>query len=400
MELELERTYLLKYCPENLEDFESAIIDDVYFPADSVHPALRIRNRNNKSFEMTKKINIKANDSSEKEEHTISFSEEEYKAFSLLNGKQVKKRRYYFICNTGQKAEIDIFMDDLEGLATVDFEFLSVEEKNNFSAPDFCLAEITQEEWAPNGILAGKKYSDIEGHLQKYGYKKFNPMEGKLKKIQSIVEKELWCSAHNIDHVMRVYNLALHIGEGENVDRDVLKAAALLHDIAGAKEQGDPTGNTDHAVLGAEMAGEILNQLSFPSEKIKHIQDCILSHRYRTNNKPQTLEAKILFDADKLDAVGAIGVARAYVWVGRNNANIYKKVDDINEYVKENYEGGEINGRIKDRTIHSPQIEFETKIKFLSDGLFTQRAKEICAERVEYKKNFLDRLEREIKGEI
>jgi uncharacterized protein len=225
-------------------------------------------------------------------------------------------------------------------------------------------------------------------------------MEEKLKKIQEIVEKELWCSAHNIDHVLRVYNLALHIGEGQNVDWDVLKAAALLHDIAGAKEQEDPTGKTDHAVLGAEMARPVLEKLEFPEEKIKHIQACILSHRYKTNNKPETLEAKILFDADKLDSVGAIGVARSYVWIGRNKGSIYKKPENLDEYIKENIEGGTISGRIKDKTKHSPQIEFEIKTKFLSEKLYTQKAKEICAERANYYQGFLNRLEREIKGEL
>lgn len=225
-------------------------------------------------------------------------------------------------------------------------------------------------------------------------------MEEKLKKIQKIVERELSCSAHNIDHINRVYNLALLIGKEQNVDLDVLRAATLLHDIAGVKEQNDPTGKTDHAVLGAEMARPILESLEFPEEKIKHIQNCILSHRYRNNNEPQTIEAKILYDADKLETVGAIGVARVFAWTGKNGGSIYKKPESIEEYIKENLEGGIINGRIKDKTKHSPQINFETKEKFLVEKLYTAKAKEICAERVEYYKNFLDRLEREYKGEV
>ena len=223
-------------------------------------------------------------------------------------------------------------------------------------------------------------------------------MEQKFQKIKEIVEKELSCSAHSINHVMRVYNLALHLAENEDVDFDVLKASALLHDIARVKEDNDPTGKTDHAILSSEMAVPILKKLSFSEEKIKHIQDCIISHRYRTGNEAKTKEAQILFDADKLDTLGAIGIARSFVWVGRNNAKIYTDIN-IEEYINENL-GGKINGRIQDKTKHSPQIEFETKLKFLITKLHTEKAKEVCKERIEFYKSFLDRLKREINGEL
>ena len=121
-------------------------------------------------------------------------------------------------------------------------------------------------------------------------------MDEKFEKIKEIVEKELaFCSAHNFDHVMRVYHLALHLAENEDADLDVIKAAALLHDIGGKKEVDDPTGKTDHAIESSKMAEPILNNLGYSKDKIKHIQDCIISHRYRTENKPQTKEAKISF---------------------------------------------------------------------------------------------------------
>ncbi|MBU1976608.1 MAG: HD domain-containing protein [Nanoarchaeota archaeon] len=223
-------------------------------------------------------------------------------------------------------------------------------------------------------------------------------MEQKFQKIKETVEKELSCSAHNKDHVMRVYNLSLHLAENENVDLDVLKASALLHDIARVKEDNDHTGKTDHAILSSEMAVPILQELNFSDEQIKHIQDCIISHRYRTGNEAKTKEAQILFDADKLDTLGAIGIARSFVWVGRNNAKIYTDTN-IEKYIDENL-GGKINGRIQDKTKHSPQIEFETKLKFLITKLHTKKAKEVCKERIEFYKSFLDRLKREINGEL
>lgn len=221
--------------------------------------------------------------------------------------------------------------------------------------------------------------------------------EEKFQKIQKEVERELSCSAHDMDHVLRVYNLALHLADGEDVDLDVLRAAALLHDIARVKEDNDSSGQTDHSLLSAQMCLPILKEAGFSDEKIQHIQDCIVSHRYKTSNEPKTIEAKILFDADKLDAVGAIGIARCYVWVGRNNAKIYTDVD-LDEYIKENL-GGKINGRIQDNTKHSPQIEYDTKVKFLSEKLNTAKAKKICLERLEFFENFLERLKKEIKGE-
>ena len=224
-------------------------------------------------------------------------------------------------------------------------------------------------------------------------------MEEKIfQKIKKAVEAELSCSAHNMDHILRVYNLSLHLAKGENIDLDVLKAAALLHDIARVKEDNDSTGRTDHALLSAEMSVQILKEADFPNDKIKHVQDCIISHRYRTGNRPQTLEAKILFDADKLDSVGAIGIARAFVWIGRNNAKIYSDVD-LDEYIKNNL-GGKINGRIQDLTIHSPQIEYKTKLIFIAEKLHTTKARAICQERQKYFENYLKRLEQEIKGGI
>lgn len=203
-------------------------------------------------------------------------------------------------------------------------------------------------------------------------------------------------SAHNIEHVTRVYNLALRLAAGEDVDLDVIKIAILLHDIGGIKELKDPSGKTDHAIESAKLAKPFLKRLGLPKDKIKHILNCIISHRYRSERKPETLEAKIVFDADKLETVGAIGIARALSWVGKNNAHIYRKMD-TEEYAKDNL-GGKINGRIKDKTKHSPQLNWETKDKYIVDYLYTPKAKQIARERIKFSKSFFLKLEREIQG--
>jgi len=170
MEIELERTFLLKKIPENLKDCKSIEIFDIYIPQSIPHPILRIRKRGD-VFEITKKSPVDLNDSSEQSEETIPLTKEEFSGFLKVDGKRLRKIRYYYPINN-KTAEIDVFLDDLEGLATVDFEFDSVEEKKSFVMPDFCLADVTQEKGAAGGILAGKKYSDIQPVLDKYGYKK------------------------------------------------------------------------------------------------------------------------------------------------------------------------------------------------------------------------------------
>lgn len=224
-------------------------------------------------------------------------------------------------------------------------------------------------------------------------------MTNKLEQIKQYAGKCLAqddCSAHNMDHVMRVYNLAMKLAKNEKVDMEVIQIAVLLHDIGGIKERNDKTGRTCHAVESAKMARNFIKKLGYSQDKIDHISDCIISHRYRTENKPKTLEAKIVFDADKLETVGAIGLTRAFVWVGKNRAHIYKKVN-INQYAKENL-CGKKNGRIQDRTKHSPQINWETKDKYVVDYLYTDKAKKIAKKRMEFSKKFFDKLEREIKG--
>lgn len=229
-------------------------------------------------------------------------------------------------------------------------------------------------------------------------------MTEKFLKIKAIVERELnqdIDSAHDMDHIMRVYNLALNIAQRESgVDLEIVEAAVLLHDIGGAKENLDISGQTDHAIIGAEMAGPILKNLGFADDKIKHVQDCILSHRYRTNHIPKTIEAMIVHDADKLETAGAIGIARAFAWIGKNRAKIYKTVDDIEAYARDNLIEGKINGRIMDKSKHSVHINYETKDKFLLDNLYTDTAKKIGKERITYFKSFLDRLEKEVSGEF
>lgn len=172
MEIELERTFLLKYKPKGLAKSPHCKITDIYFPKEEFHPVLRLRNRDNKKFEMTKKFPVNGKDSSEQEEHTIILSKKEFDALAKSFGKKVVKTRYYYKMFDGQTAEIDIFEDKLKGLALVDVEFNDKNKKDNFVTPDFCLADVSQDKWLAGGILAGRGYKDIVKIFKKYNYKK------------------------------------------------------------------------------------------------------------------------------------------------------------------------------------------------------------------------------------
>jgi len=230
-------------------------------------------------------------------------------------------------------------------------------------------------------------------------------MEGKYRRLKAIAEKALReaSPAHDINHVMRVYSLCLRLAKHEpDVDLDVLKTAALLHDIARTKE--DKKGhihalNVDHAILGAEMSEKILRELAYPEEKIKRIKHCIAAHRFRSGNEPRTKEAKILSDADKLDVLGATGIARSFTIGGECGQKIYSDTP-IDEYIKENLVGGKSNGRIKDPSKHASNLEFETKFRHIPDKLYTQKAGEIASQRLEYMKQFFERLKMEIDGKL
>ena len=227
-------------------------------------------------------------------------------------------------------------------------------------------------------------------------------MEEKYQKIKKIAEEVLkGCDAgHDINHALRVYDFCRQLAKGEkDINLEVLQLAALLHDIGGLRELKDKTGKVCHARESAKMAQKILKNLKYPQEKIDKVIHCILSHRHRTGVKPETKEAKILFDADKLDALGALGVARAYIWIGKNNAKIYSHMS-LKRYIRENIVGGKLNGRVKDKSKHNPFFEFELKLKRLPKKLYTPKAKKIARERLSYMTSFFDRLKKEVAGKI
>ena len=177
-EIELEKTFLAARLPEGIEDCRSEIIEDIYVPASVEHPILRMRRRGEKC-EITKKEPVDGTDSTKQYEHTISLTPDEYAALAMATGKRFKKRRYY--CQLGgHNAEVDVYLDALEGLVVIDFEFSDQASMDAFVAPDICLADVSQEASVAGGILAGKSYADVEQFLASYKYVRLTPPAGAI----------------------------------------------------------------------------------------------------------------------------------------------------------------------------------------------------------------------------
>lgn len=191
-------------------------------------------------------------------------------------------------------------------------------------------------------------------------------------------------ASHRWDHTQRVYRLCQHIGEQEGADMEILKPAALLHDIARASED-QAQGSVCHAREGARMAGQILKELNMEENKIQAIVHCIDTHRYRDERQPETLEAQVLFDADKLDSIGAIGVARAFLFAGETGARLHnKEIDPENTspYTLED----------------TAYREFLVKLRWVKDRMVTPTARKMAEDRHHFMESFFERLNQEYDG--
>jgi uncharacterized protein len=189
---------------------------------------------------------------------------------------------------------------------------------------------------------------------------------------------------HGPDHAGRVYRTALYIGRLMGARLDVLGAAALLHDI-GRPYEKENQGKVCHAEKGAELAREILQDFHFEAEIIEDIVHCIETHRYRGDKIPSTLEAKILYDADKLDCIGAIGIGRAFLFAGQVGAKLHNSEVDLAS--TQSYS-----------TEDTAYREFKVKLSKVKDRLLTPEGRRLAQERHAFMEVFFERLEREVNG--
>lgn len=189
--------------------------------------------------------------------------------------------------------------------------------------------------------------------------------------------------AHDWKHVKRVSKMAEKLCKKENADMEVVKASAFLHDIGRKKEDEDLI--DDHSDWGAKKSEEILRNLGYEEGFIEEVQHCIRSHRYSKDPEPETIEAKVLSDADNLDALGAVGIARTFTYGGEHR----RVIADPELPAKEDKEKGGSNSF----------NHLQKKIMNLKERMYTDSGLEVAEERHNFVENFVERFRREMEGE-
>lgn len=190
--------------------------------------------------------------------------------------------------------------------------------------------------------------------------------------------------SHDWEHTLRVVRLCRRIGPVEGADMLVLEAAALLHDI-GRPMQDATNGSVCHAVQGAAMAGSFIASLPLTAARKENIVHSVRSHRFRDGHIPESIEAKVLFDADKLDAIGAVGIARAYLFAGELGACLHNPHLPPEE--SEPYSRNDTGHR-----------EFSIKLSKIKDRMLTAEGRRMARDRHAFMVAFFERFLEELEG--
>jgi len=209
-----------------------------------------------------------------------------------------------------------------------------------------------------------------------------------LENIKRTAEKMFTAAkgSHNWDHTLRVLNLCERIGHKEAADMTVVLIAACLHDI-GRCYQDASNGNICHAEKGVELAAPLIEQLDLLDHQKENILHCIRSHRFRGQTLPKTIEAQVLFDADKLDAIGAVGIARAFQFAGEVGARLHNSqlnIENTRAYSKED----------------TGYREFRVKLSKIHQRILTREGKRLAVDRHAYMCTFFERFLAEHAGEL
>lgn len=190
-------------------------------------------------------------------------------------------------------------------------------------------------------------------------------------------------SAHDKEHVYRVLYNALRIArQEETVDYDVLIAACLLHDIGRKEQFANPS--LCHAQVGSEKARQFLLEAGYSQTFAEQVSHCILTHRFRKSRQPESIEAKILFDADKLDVTGAVGIARTLMYRADLAEPLYERLPD---------------GRIGDGTGENETSffrEYKFKLEKLYDRFYTREGTCLAEQRRKIAADFYESLYDEV----
>lgn len=172
--------------------------------------------------------------------------------------------------------------------------------------------------------------------------------------------------SHDAAHLIRVWKNAARIHEEEGGEARTLAAAVLLHDCV-AVEKNSPF-RAEASRLAAEKASSILQDLRWETAEIASVAHAILTHSFSANIAPETLEARILQDADRLDAIGMVGAARCFYIAGRMGSGLYDPLDPLAEARELDDKAFAID-------------HFETKLFRLADGFKTEAGRRLATER-------------------
>lgn len=210
----------------------------------------------------------------------------------------------------------------------------------------------------------------------------------------SIEQARVWYASadpvHDFEHVLRVYRLAEKIALAEGADLEIVRAAALLHDSVGSAPGGDGQERLGHHLTSARFAGEVLSVENWQPERVEAVQHCIRAHRFRhQGERPQTLEAMCLYDADKLDVLGAIGAARTIAFAALAGQPFYYEPSE--RFLRE--------GKTEPDEPHSSYHEYLFKLRKVKDQLFTTTGKAIAEQRHKFLADFYAQLQAECRGE-
>ncbi|MFA7232274.1 MAG: HD domain-containing protein [Victivallaceae bacterium] len=212
-----------------------------------------------------------------------------------------------------------------------------------------------------------------------------NNFAEKFEEIAALVKAHLETApgCHDFDHTLRVlHNAEILAAEEPGADINVIRLAAILHDIARPEEMSSK-GKFCHAAKGAEEAIAILKDYAFPDDLAQQVAGCVRKHRYRDEIHPETIEEKIIYDADKLDSIGAVGIARAFHFAGRENARLHNTEHEAMSSAAYSRED-------------SAYREYLVKLRHVPDKMLTEAGRRTAGCRAEFMHNFFVELNHEI----
>jgi len=207
-----------------------------------------------------------------------------------------------------------------------------------------------------------------------------------IRKVAQLVEAAFAGErgSHDWDHTLRVHDLCLAIAKREGGDTGVLRLAAYLHDIGRTRRFGRGAGG--HAARGARAARGILARMNIDAGVVDAVVHCIATHRFRGTALPESPEAKVLFDADKLDSIGAVGIGRAFLFAGENGAKVH------------NRPGVDVEKTRALSVEDTAYREYLVKLRHVKDRLFTREGRRLARRRHLFMVRFFAQIEAEVRG--